>query len=157
MRQINEQPQRLLLSSVSPTSVGSKVCDDRLLARIGINTNLIAEPGMMLVGEVVVRAIRTVMQGDTWFSRTVVDKLARPATGEAAPIENVCLTERELEVLRLLARGYSNQQIAEALSISEGTVKNHVTNVYDKLQVNTRAEAVCWAWQHRLVGEGRSK
>ncbi len=47
-----------------------------------------------------------------------------------------------------MAQGYSNAQIAETLVISEGTVKNHVTNLYDRLDVHSRAEAVVWAWQH---------
>ena len=67
------------------------------------------------IEEAVVRAIRTMMQGDTWFSRTVVDKLARPATGEAPLTERPALTERELEVVRLVTRGLSDKEIGEAL------------------------------------------
>lgn len=62
------------------------------------------------------------------------------------------LSERELEVLRLMAKGNTNEEIAEALFITVGTVKNHVTNIYKKLpNVNTRSEAVAWAWQNRIV------
>src|SRR5574340_1807042 len=60
------------------------------------------------IEEAVVRAIRAVMQGDTWLSRKVVDKLARPATSEAPPLEQPALTEREVEVLRLVAQGKTN-------------------------------------------------
>lgn len=62
------------------------------------------------------------------------------------------LSERELEVLRLMAKGNTNEEIAEALFITIGTVKNHVTNIYRKLpNVRTRSEAVAWAWQNRIV------
>ena len=62
------------------------------------------------------------------------------------------LSERELEVLRLLAKGNTNEEIAEVLFITVGTVKNHVTNIYKKLpSVRTRSEAVAWAWQNRIV------
>jgi DNA-binding NarL/FixJ family response regulator len=62
------------------------------------------------------------------------------------------LSPRELEVLRLMARGSTNEEIAEALFIAVGTVKNHVTNIYRKLpNVRTRSEAVAWAWENRIV------
>ena len=55
-----------------------------------------------------------------------------------------------------MARGYTNAQIAEALVIAEGTVKNYVTNIYDKLpDVNSRAEAVAWAWENGIVSASR--
>ncbi len=63
------------------------------------------------------------------------------------------LTARELEVLGALPGGYSNRQIAEALSISEATVKNHLTNIYSKLGVKGRAGAIAWAWQQGLAGQ----
>lgn len=62
------------------------------------------------------------------------------------------LSSRELEVLKLIARGYTNDEIAETLIIAEGTVKNHVSNIYRKLpNIHTRSEAVAWAWQNRIV------
>ena len=61
------------------------------------------------------------------------------------------LSDREREVLRLMGRGHNNTRIAETLFISEGTVKNHVTHIYDKLNLRTRAEAVAWAWQHGMM------
>ncbi len=102
------------------------------------------------IEEAVVRAIRAVMQGDTWFSRTVVEKLARPAAGEAPLAEKPVLTERESEVLRLLAQGYTNIQIAETLSIAGRTVRFHLRNICDKIGVRSRVEATIWAVQHGL-------
>ena len=62
------------------------------------------------------------------------------------------LSPRELEVLRLIAHGNTNEEIADELVIAVGTVKNHVTNIYRKLpNVRTRSEAVAWAWENRIV------
>ena len=99
------------------------------------------------------RAIRTVMQGDTWFSRTVVEKLARPAPGEAPPSEKPALTEREVEVLRLMMAGKTDQQIGQELNVVERTVRRYLRNIYDKLGVDTRVEAAAQAVRLGLVQE----
>ncbi len=61
------------------------------------------------------------------------------------------LTERELDVLRLLARGSANKQIGVSLHISESTVKTHVANIFQKLDVSDRTEAVAIALTRRLI------
>ena len=61
------------------------------------------------------------------------------------------LSEREAQVLRLLAAGKTNREIAEALFISEKTVARHVSNIFDKLGVSSRAGATAWAYQHNLI------
>jgi len=61
------------------------------------------------------------------------------------------LTERELEVLTLIARGYTNQKIAEELVISVGTVKGHVSNILSKLHLADRTKAAVYAWQEGIV------
>ena len=61
------------------------------------------------------------------------------------------LTEREIEALRQLARGYTNREIADALSISEETVKTHVGNILSKLHLAHRTQAVVYAFKHKLV------
>ena len=58
------------------------------------------------------RAVRTVMQGDTWFSKSIVEKLAQLANNEAPPVEQPVLTDREMEVLRLVALGLTDNEIA---------------------------------------------
>ncbi len=63
----------------------------------------------------------------------------------------VTLTEREMEVLKLIARGYSNERIAEQLVISMGTVKGHVSNILSKLHLVDRTQAAAYAWQEGLV------
>ena len=61
------------------------------------------------------------------------------------------LSEREAQVLRLLAAGKTNRDIAEELFISEKTVARHVSNIFDKLGVSSRAGATAWAYQHNLI------
>jgi DNA-binding NarL/FixJ family response regulator len=61
------------------------------------------------------------------------------------------LTEREREILRYLARGSSNREIGEALYITEGTVKNHVSNILNKLALRDRTQAALWAREHSLA------
>jgi DNA-binding NarL/FixJ family response regulator len=61
------------------------------------------------------------------------------------------LTGREVEVLRLLVRGLSNRQMAEALVISPKTAGHHVQHIYDKIGVSSRAAAVFWALEHEIV------
>ena len=103
----------------------------------------------------IVEAIRGVAKGETWLSSSVASSLALSALKEDGGKTRFELTQREKEVLVLVAKGYNNVRVAESLSISEGTVKNHITNTYDKLGVKTRAEAVAWAWQHGMVKESQ--
>jgi DNA-binding NarL/FixJ family response regulator len=65
------------------------------------------------------------------------------------------LTAREIEILRLVAEGYSNRRLAELLSVSEPTVKFHLTNVYRKLGVGNRTEASRWAQRHGMLAAAR--
>jgi DNA-binding NarL/FixJ family response regulator len=61
------------------------------------------------------------------------------------------LTDRELEVLRLVAKGLNNREVAKELFISENTVKNHVRNILEKLQLHSRMEAVMYAMKEKLL------
>jgi DNA-binding NarL/FixJ family response regulator len=69
-------------------------------------------------------------------------------TGFEKPVD---LTERETAVLKLMTSGIGNREIAEALKISDGTVRNHVSSIFSKLGVNDRTKAVLYALQKRLV------
>ena len=96
-----------------------------------------------------ITAIEAAMQDSSWLSRKIMDKLAslrspRPG-GEAAPEPSAELTAREREVLALIAEGRSDAKIAEALSLSRNTVRNHVARLYGKIGAHSRAEAVVWA------------
>ncbi len=96
----------------------------------------------------VVRAIRAVLQGDTWFSRAIVDKMKRLGIGEQAAVASPTLTEREIQVLQLVVKGKTNAAIAKELSISEPTVRFHLRSLYDKIGVRSRTEAAIWAVEH---------
>ena len=100
----------------------------------------------------IAEGIRAVAEGKTWLCPAVSQVLLESVNSGNSPIEAEALTGREVEVLQYVAQGYNNAQIAERLKISEGTVKNHMTSLYDKLRLHTRAEVVAWAWQHRLAG-----
>ena len=108
--------------------------------------------------EDLVQAIRVVAAGaallDPAVTRRVIEEFARnPATGPRTPEVNR-LTDRELEVLHLVARGLSNAEIAATLVVSEATVKTHVARMLDKLRLRDRVQAVVYAFEHGLVRPG---
>jgi DNA-binding NarL/FixJ family response regulator len=72
-----------------------------------------------------------------------------PASLRAQSVPEVQFTDRESEILRLMTGGYSNREIADALAVSEGTVKNHVSNILSKLGVRDRTRAVL-----KAIGQG---
>ncbi len=98
--------------------------------------------------EALAAAVRAVAGGKQWLSPRVTELLVRSAANRDKRLVEE-LTDREAEVLRLMAAGYRNERIAEALSITEQTVKNHVRSIFGKLGVETRVEAVLWA-----IGQG---
>ena len=101
--------------------------------------------------ETVVQAIRTVMQGGAWFSKPIVEKLARLAGGEAPPIEKPVLTKRELEVLRLVALGLTDNEIAQELNITHSTVRFHLRQISEKLGLRGKGKLAAWALEHGLL------
>ena len=99
------------------------------------------------------RAIRTVYAGDTIMAQDIAQKMLTTFEGirnEDAEI-TPHLTERELEVIKALAQGMSNKQIAQSLHISEKTVRNHASNIYKKLHIYDRTQAVIYAVRRGLV------
>lgn len=112
--------------------------------------------------EELVRAVRVVAAGDALLTpavtRQLLDRVGRrlPAPVERRPKALSELTEREREVLELLAQGMSNAEIAEALVVGEATVKTHVSNVLMKLGLRDRVQAVVLAYEIGLVQPGRS-
>ena len=101
--------------------------------------------------DTLVAAIRTVARGESWLSQRIAGRLARKAIAPARAAEDEPLTPREREVLRLLALGLSNNEIAEKLFITKRTVQNHVSNIYGKLGLDSRAEAVLYAIRYGIV------
>jgi DNA-binding NarL/FixJ family response regulator len=106
-------------------------------------------------------AVRTVARGDAMVSpsvtRRMISAFARPAVDEAAASALVALTEREREVLRLLAVGATNEQIAGELVISMATVKSHVRSIFLKTGSDTRTQAVIVAYEGGLIRPGRDQ
>ncbi len=91
------------------------------------------------------RGIRAVHRGESWLHPAIALKLVRELTEpQAAPLENL-LTERELEVLRLVAQGLANKVIADRLEISERTARTHVSNILEKLHLANRTQATLYA------------
>jgi two-component system NarL family response regulator len=106
----------------------------------------------------VAAAIRAVHDGQSLISPAMAGKLlnefaaiAHKEAEDARPIPAPRLTPREMEVLRLVARGLHNRDIARELFISENTVKNHVRNILEKLQLHSRMEAVVYAVREKLL------
>jgi len=100
--------------------------------------------------EELVSAIRAAVRGHATLHPSVAARLVRgvdhPGDDSLAD-----LSERELDVLRLIARGMSNREIAEALTIAEGTVKSHVSNILSKLHLAHRTQAALYALKRKLV------
>jgi DNA-binding NarL/FixJ family response regulator len=105
----------------------------------------------------VIDAVRAVAAGDAVLSpavtRQLLDQVARrlPAAVAQTPEALTQLTEREREVLRMLAAGLTNAEIAHALVVSEATVKSHVSNLLGKLGLRDRVQAVIYAYETRLI------
>ncbi len=102
--------------------------------------------------EELVQAIRQVYRGEASLHPTIAQKLlAEVAQPEKRPSTSDPLTEREMEVLKLLARGLSNQEIAELLVIGVTTVYSHVSNILSKLHLATRTQAALYALREGYV------
>ena len=95
-------------------------------------------------------AIRALAGGGTHFASVITNAL-RAAPEVKDPGSHEALTDRELEVLRLMAGGYSNKEIADALAVAERTIKNHVSHILAKLYVRDRTRAVLKALELRIV------
>jgi DNA-binding NarL/FixJ family response regulator len=107
--------------------------------------------------EELARAVRVVAAGETLLDQVVTRRLVerfvrRSAPGSRAAVEE--LTDRELEVLGLIARGRSNGEIASELFVTEATVKTHVTHLLSKLSLRDRVQAVIFAYESGLVEPG---
>jgi DNA-binding NarL/FixJ family response regulator len=103
--------------------------------------------------DTMLRAIRAVAHGESLLGPAVAQKVMRQfaaVPGRQAPLVDD-LTPRELEVLKLIGNGLTNRQIAEELVISEKTVKNHINNVFSKLHIYDRSQAILYAIREGLV------
>ncbi|NUR09813.1 MAG: response regulator transcription factor [Nocardioidaceae bacterium] len=103
----------------------------------------------------VAQAIRVVADGQSLISPSMaiklLDEFKQMSRTDRTQVPSPRLTDRELEVLKLVAQGLNNREIAKRLFISENTVKNHVRNILEKLQLHSRMEAVMYAVREKLL------
>lgn len=98
------------------------------------------------------KAINAVYSGETYIQPNLIPRLNAKMIEKNKYVDKIeCLTNRELEVLKLLSVGMFNKEIAENLSISERTVKNHVSNIFKKLEVTDRTQAAVFAIRNNLI------
>jgi DNA-binding NarL/FixJ family response regulator len=158
MRQVDgaEATRRLAaLAQSPPVLILTTFNDDEVLSaalRAGAAGFLLKDAP----GEEILRAARVVAAGDAYLDPAVTGRVLTAYRGTAPPDASATarlheLTERELEVLRLIGRGASNTEIAEQLVIGEGTVKTHISRIFDKLELRDRAAAIVFTFDHGLV------
>ena len=129
----------------------AEINEDQLLEaiRIGVRGIVLKEMNPKFL----VQCVRKVYAGEQWIERDTarlsLEKLLRREAG-ALEISNL-LTHRESDILIMVAKGFPNKQIGEKLFISEGTVKVHLHNVYEKLKVKNRVELLRYAQEKGLV------
>jgi two-component system, NarL family, nitrate/nitrite response regulator NarL len=104
------------------------------------------------------KCIRCVMNGEYWVGRESVGDLVAAlrqmrTDGELPRKRNFGLTPREMEVVGTIVAGLTNREIAKKLSVSEDTVKHHITNIFDKLGVSNRLELALFAINHQLIAK----
>ena len=107
--------------------------------------------------EEIAAAIRAVHAGQSLISPSMASKLLTEfasmikKTDDRQQVPTPRLTDREMEVLKLVAKGMNNRDIAKQLFISENTVKNHIRNILEKLQLHSRMEAVVYAVREKMI------
>jgi DNA-binding NarL/FixJ family response regulator len=101
--------------------------------------------------ETLANAVRVVAHGESWISPKIAGLVIHPSREQGMPTPLMQLTPRELEVLRLLAQGLDNEAIAHELTLTRRTVQNHVSAIYGKLGITSRAEAVLYALRYKVA------
>ena len=140
-------------SKILMLTVSDEESDLYEAVRAGANGYLLKD----VPGEEIAAGIRAVAGGQSLISPSMASKLLSEfatmikKSEERPQMPLPRLTERELEVLKLVARGMANRDIAKELFISENTVKNHVRNILEKLQLHSRMEAVMYAVREKLL------
>lgn len=103
-----------------------------------------------------IEAVHAAVSGDSLISPSVTVRLlkhlSKPSRAETGAAAARRLTPQELKVVSLVARGHTNNEIAERLTLSLSTIKSHLSRVQDKLPARNRVEIAAWAWEHGVVG-----
>ena len=126
----------------------ASIADDQILAAISHGAK-----GIMFkdsAPEDLIDSVRTVAGGGTWFVPDLIDAALEREAGRRLRVERIKqnLTGRELEVMRLVAEGLANKEVARRLSLSEGTVKIHLHNIYQKIGVANRTALTAFTLAH---------
>lgn len=102
--------------------------------------------------DVLIKAIRSINNGESYIQPNMASLLFKKINGELDnQIKHNKLTKREIEVLKLITQGLLNKEIADLLCISEKTVKNHVSNIFKKIEVSDRTQAAVYAIKNNIV------
>ncbi|HJW95432.1 MAG TPA: response regulator transcription factor [Thermoanaerobaculia bacterium] len=143
LRSEEKQPATIILAG--------NISDDEVVEamRLGAKGVVLKEMAPMLL----VQCIRKVAAGGVWLEKEAIGrtlgKLLQGA-GEAARARNI-LTNREIEIVRMVAEGFGNREVAERLFISEGTVKSHLHTIYEKLALKSRVQLVAYVRENGLM------
>jgi len=119
------------------------------MVRAGVSAYVLKD----VVGQELTEIIHKVMAGEVVIHPRVASRLVRELTGANKRKTDVRLTKREKDVLTLLVKGYSNKEMAEAMFISEKTIKNHLTSLFRKLGVKDRTQAAVYALKNNIVND----
>jgi len=108
--------------------------------------------------QLLIKAIRCIVNGEFWVGRGNVQGLVQALQMASTmqpedPVKKFALTAREMEVLTAIVEGYSNKEIAKRFSISEQTVKHHLSSIFSKVGVSNRLELALFSVHHQLVGK----
>lgn len=121
-------------------------------------TEVLKKGAMGIVGmdqnaSVLIRAIEQVSEGETWLSQKLISQLldANSIKSKNTPPKGNALTRRELEVISMIGQGMKNKEISDQLSISEATVRHHLSSIYSKLQVDDRLNLIIHAYRNGIV------
>jgi DNA-binding NarL/FixJ family response regulator len=114
---------------------------------IGVNGYVLKDSD----SDVLKKAIFTVFDGETYIEPSLIPLMKEKLEVSSSPREDDDLTKREVEILKLLAEGLFNKEIAIKLDISEKTVKNHISNIFKKIKVNDRTQAAVYAIKRNFV------
>ncbi len=167
----SHRPDVAVMDICMPEMSGLEVCrkirEDKLPTRLVILTAMLKEEEMSeavhlgvhgivlkeMAPQLLIQCIRKVHAGEQWLERRatkhVLEKMLRRETG-AREVSTI-LTHREIELVRMVAGGLRNKEVAEKLFISEGTVKVHLHNIYEKLNIDSRMELLKYAQEKSLV------
>lgn len=115
---------------------------------IGVNGYVLKDSD----SDVLIKAIRSIYKGESYIQPNMASLLFKKINGELDnQIKHSKLTKREVEVLKLITQGLLNKEIANQLCISEKTVKNHVSNIFKKIEVSDRTQAAVYAIKNNIV------